>query len=200
MRSALRVLLWLTYPFLVLSSVLIGGTLFRTAFIADFTIENRTGQAITVTPVGTVGKEGKRAPLPTVMGASLSLPAIRAGGFPLAPGRSLALLYDMDDINFSEIVIEDGQGRRYQFIVNPEPTTNQYHAPRERQFVIGDLQRLGRVEPGVAEAAQQAQGIQWGALIMNALLIAPWLVYGALRFAIARRRPGANTPTGIQAG
>jgi len=34
---------------------------------------------------------------------------------------------------------------------------------------------------------------------MNLLLIAPWLAYGALRFAISRYRPRTDIPTGVEA-
>lgn len=139
MKLALRILLWLTYPFLALSMLLIAGMGFGAAFIADFIIENRTTQTVSVTPIGTVGKEGTKWPLPTMMFKFPPLSALRAGGFSLAPGESITVLYDMDDINFSEIVVEDGQSQQYQLVVNPNPTTNQYHAPRQRRFVIDDL-------------------------------------------------------------
>lgn len=194
MRLAFRILLWLTYPFLALSILLIAGMGFGVAFIADFTIENRTAQTISVTPVGTVGREGAKSPLPTVMFKSPPLSALRAGGFRLAPGKSVTVLYDWDDINFSEIVVEDGQGQQYQLVVNPMPTTNQYHAPRQRQFVIDDLTRLAQVDPDVSAAARRAQGYQSGAIYMNLLLIGPWLVYGVLRFAISRCHPRSDKP------
>ncbi|HPU33641.1 MAG TPA: hypothetical protein PK184_13175 [Phycisphaerae bacterium] len=167
--------------------------LFGIAFVADFTVENRTGHSICVTPVGTiglegrsVGKEGVKAPLPTVLFTLLPLPAGKAGGFRLAPGESVTILYDMDDINFSEIVVEDGQSRQYQLVVNPNPATNQYHAPRQRHFVIDDLTRLAQVAPDVSVAARRAQGYQSRALIMDALLIGPWLAYAGIRFGLAR--------------
>jgi hypothetical protein len=190
MRRLLRILLWLTYPFLVLSCILIGGTLFGIAFIADFKIENQTGQTLSVTPVGTVGKEGRRSPLPTIMSVALPLSALRAGGFRLAPGESLTVLYDMDDINFSEIVIENAQGQQFQLVVNPNPTTNQYHAPRQRYFPLNELGRLGPVDPRVAAAAKRARGLQSASIFMNLLLIGPWLAYGILRFAISHCTKG----------
>lgn len=199
MKLALRILLWVTYPFLGLSLLLIAGMGFGGAFVVSFTITNRTAQTIVVTPVGTFGPEGPRAPLPTVMFAFPALPALRAGGFRLAPDESVTIRYDMDDINFSEIVVEDVQGQHRQLVVNPHPTTNQYHAPRQRQFDITDLNSLDQVNPQVSAAARRAQGWQRASLVMNMLLIAPWLAYGLLRFAISRCRPRAHTPTGIQA-
>jgi len=44
MKRVLRVLLFLTYPFVVLSALILAGMGFGAAFIADFTVENRTGQ------------------------------------------------------------------------------------------------------------------------------------------------------------
>lgn len=190
MKLALRILLWVTYPFLVLSSLLMVGTLFTLAFVVSFSIENRTAQTIAVTPVGTAGEEGRKWPLPTVVSSILPLPAGRAGGFRLAPGESVTILYDMDDINFSEIVVEDQHGGRHQLVVDPQPTTNQYHAPSERRFVIDDLKSLSPVDPGVSVAAGRAQGHDRYAIILNVLLIAPWAAYAGLRLTLARLRTG----------
>ena len=73
-------------------------------------MENHTGQTLLITPVGTIG-DGYKAPLPTLMLAMPALPALRAGRYRLGPGESVTILYDMDDIHFSEIVIEDNRGR-----------------------------------------------------------------------------------------
>ncbi len=109
-------------------------------FYSDFTIENKTTGHITVTPVGTVGHEGHKALLPVK--ALFIFPAFQSGDFRLAPGESARIWYDMDDINFSEIVIDDGAGKHYQLVTDPSPTTNQYHGPLQRQIVIDDLSKL----------------------------------------------------------
>jgi hypothetical protein len=177
MRLALRILRWVTYPFLALSMLLFLGMGFAGVFITDFTIENRTGQTITVTPVGTVGERGWKRPLPTVLLPFPALATLRAGGYRLEDGQSIRSRYDMDAINCSEIVIEDSQGRQYQFITDPTPTQNQYHPPRQRQFTITDLTQLDRVEPQVARAAKTAQGPQSGAILLDLLMLAPWPAY-----------------------
>ncbi|GMU24605.1 MAG: hypothetical protein AMXMBFR13_46790 [Phycisphaerae bacterium] len=177
MRLALRILRWVTYPFLALSMLLFLGMGFAGVFITDFTVENRTGQTITVTPVGTAGEQGWKRPLPTVMLPFPALATLRAGGYPLENGQSVRIRYDMDDINFSEIVVEDAQGRQFQLITDPNPTQNQYHPPRQREFTISDLTQLDPVEPRVAQAAKAAQGPQSGAILLDLLMLAPWPAY-----------------------
>ncbi len=198
MRRLLRLLTYTTYPFLGLSLLLFLGMGFGAAFVADFTVENRTDTTVAVTPVGTVGA-GDRAPLPVkVLAFPLlpPLPALRAGGYRLAPGEAVTIRYDMDDINFSEIVVAAGPDRVLQLVTDPNPTTNQYHGPLQRHYVIDDLARLEPVPQPVREAAQAADG-QWVvAGVVYALLFGPWAVYALVTWLSRRldRRGGPNPP------
>lgn len=159
---------------------------FGAFFVTDFTVENQTGGSIVVTPVGTVGEEGRKRFLPVVIPVFLPLPALKAGGFRLAPDEAVTIHYDMDDINFSEIVVEDEQGRRFQLVTDPNPTTNQYHGPLQRRYIIDDLSRLDAVSPDVATAANTAHR-QWArAAIFLFLLLGPWLLYGVLTWSLRR--------------
>ncbi|GEM_PF-2615214 len=199
MRRLLRIAMWTTYPFLVLSVLLFFGMMFGATFVTGFTIENRSGQFISVTPIGCVGPSGERAALPIVMFSFVPLPALRAGGFPLADGETVTIRYDMDDINFSEIVVEDGRGQQFQLVTDPTPTANQYHSPQQRLFVIGRLKDLDPVAPEVAVAAKRAQGWHRGSILLNAILFAPWLFYVGLRWTLYRVVIG-NTAKGVSTG
>lgn len=192
MRRALRLLKFATYPFLGLSLLLFLGMGFGAAFVTDFAVENRTDTAVVVTPVGTVGA-GDRAPLPVKMLAFPPLPALRGGGYHLAPGESVTIQYDMDDINFSEIVVAAEPGRPLQLVTDPTPTANQYHGPLQRHYVIDDLARLEPATPPV-QAAAQAADRQWvEACVMGSLLFGPWLVY-ALVTRLSRRWERCRAP------
>lgn len=176
---------------MALSVLLLMGMGFGVAFVTDFTVENHTGGNIAVTPVGTIGKEGRKAPLPVKM--LLVLPAIHAGGFRLGPGEAITIRYDMDDINFSEIVVDDDKGQHLQLITDPNPTTKQYHRPLQRLYVIDDLAQLNVVTPAVARAAQASHG-QWSLAAWEmSILFGPWLIFSALKLALRRfeRRPVA---------
>lgn len=191
MLRVIRFLIIVTYPFLGLSLLLLMGQLFGQAFTATFTISNQTGQTLIVTPVGTVGAAGYRRPLPTVM-SMVPLPAPRAGGFRLEPQQSVAIYYDMDDINFSEIVVEDESGRLLQMIVDPNPTTNQYHGPTSARYAITNLADLSPAPPAIVQATLAANQ-RWKVLMIYLLFLAgPWCVYGALRLIRSKLEPKAS--------
>jgi hypothetical protein len=191
-RMVFRLLRYATYPFLGLSMLMFAGMTFGAAFVTDFTIENRTDTALIVTPVGTWGA-GNRAPLPVKMLAFPPLPALRGGGYRLVPGESVTVQYDMDDINFSEIVVQVEPGRTLQLVTDPTPTANQYHGPLQRHYVIDDLARL-EPTPAPVQAAAQLADRQWVVVcVMDSLLFGPWLAY-ALMTWLSRRWQRRQTP------
>jgi hypothetical protein len=180
-------MLYVTYPFLAISGLLFMGFAFGGAFIDSFTIENRTRSTITVTPIGTRGPEGRKGYLPVAIGwlPLPALPVLRAE-YRLEPGESVKVSYDMDDINFSEIVVNAGQGARLALVVDPDPITDQYHGPLQSTYVIDDLANLAAASPAVLAAADSAKR-QWVAcLVFNSILFGPWLAYAALKLALRR--------------
>lgn len=186
MKLFLRILQFIPYPFLALSVLLWMGTIFSVAFITDFTIENQTGETITVTPVGAVGQLGNRWPLPIVMFEFPSLPSLHRGGYRLEPNESVTVKYDMDDINFSELVIEDKQGRFLQMVIDPNPTINQYHGPLQREYVIGNLAQLPQATPAAIRAAGRAKQQHLGSIVLLSLMFGPWLVLGCVAWSRGR--------------
>lgn len=193
MRRLLRILKYATYPFLALSLLLLLGMAFGAAFVTDFTVENRTGDTIVVTPVGTVGPDGRRVPLPVKMLAWPSVSAFRSGGYRLAPGACVRIQYDMDDINFSEIVVAAAAEprRTLQLVTNPNPTTNQYRGPMQPCYVIDDLTGLEAAPPAM-QAAARAADRQWViAVVELSLVLGPWVAY-AIISRMARRGGGPS--------
>lgn len=186
MKLLVRILIYCTYPFLAISALCFAGMGFGMAFITSFTIHNKTDTSIYVTPVGTFGAEGRKAPLPVMQYKFLPLHAFQAGHFRLAPGDSITVSYDMDDINFSEIVVEDNHGSLYQLVTDPKPTENQYHGPLQRDYVIDDLSKLDPVKTDTQAAARSALGRWKLALYMYILLFGPWLIYLPLAYASQR--------------
>src|SRR5688572_1111628 len=87
-------------------------------FITDIHITNALGEAITVTPVGAVGREGHRAGLPIFRSRSPAIASDVHGGFVIQPGQTIEVLYDWDDINLSELVIEFADGTARQLVVD----------------------------------------------------------------------------------
>lgn len=162
MRRVLFILLILNGMLLPLSCVPVLFLLnvvnpMQMVFVTAFTVENRTAATIYVTPVGTVGPDGWRRPLPLAVWQAPWVPASQRGRIPIGSGETITLYYDWDDINFSELVVETEGGTLRQLIVNPNPTANQYTIPRVTDFVIDDVAQLGPVDLRVQEAYDAAQ-------------------------------------------
>jgi len=177
LKSLIRIALIATYPLLAVSVLAFGGLTFTVAFVAEFTVENKTDKPIAITPVGTIGKQGDRHPLPVCMWSFLPIWSAQRGGFDIPPGESIDIIYDMDDINFSEIVVHDQDGERGQLVVNSNPTNNQYHAPAQKRFVIDDLDSLAAIPEPVRKASRDAQvrtSVPW---IFLGVLFGPWIAF-----------------------
>ncbi|MEZ6035648.1 MAG: hypothetical protein R3C17_21325 [Planctomycetaceae bacterium] len=117
------------------------------AFLTSCSVTNRSDSAIVFTPVGTVGPEGTRCPLPLYQTFYPFFMKSRLGHFSVSPGSTYKFCYDMDDINFSEVVIKDGSGKVGQFVVNPTPTANQYIAPKVTHLTFNNTAQLSPVTP-----------------------------------------------------
>ncbi len=123
---------------------------FDAIFTTDFVVDNRTDEPIWVTLIGTVGKKGARRPLWMVGRRD-------RGDIPIDAGDSLRLHYDWDDINFSEVVVRDARGRRFQMIANPDPVGRQYVVAPVRHFVVSDLDTMVPMAPALEPAYRAAQ-------------------------------------------
>jgi len=188
MRRLLRWLLFLTYPFLICSGLMCGGLGFGIAFSDDFTVENRTGQTLLITPVAS-GEGGRRFPLPVTLAVFLPLRTPRCGGYRLPPGEALTLVYDSDDAIFSEIVAEDEQGHFYERTVGSRLTGARWQGPTQRHYVFEHLEELATPGPAVHKAVQQAQEVAYRILILPGLLVAPWLAHWGLSWLLERWTP-----------
>ena len=171
----LRVSLVIAYTFLGLSCLMFMGMSFGAAFLATFTVENGLEEPIYVTPVGTVGPNGARHPLPVSHYFVVAIPSTIRGGFELQPNETVSITYDMDDINFSEIVVEKVSGPIGQLIANPNPTSNQYHAPTTKHFVV-QQGSLVPVPASVLNAATRGRQRSHAAAVLLSLLVVPWPV------------------------
>jgi hypothetical protein len=114
------------------------------------------------------------------------LAAFRSGGYHLAPGQSVTIRYDMDDINFSEVALTTEPGSMLQLATDPTPTSNQYHGPLQEHYVIDDLARLEPATPPVQAAARAADRQRIVACVEISLLVGPWLVYALVAWASRR--------------
>jgi hypothetical protein len=141
------------YVFLLIGALLWLTVVLPAAFLTEFSVTNNTGETIWITPIGTVGSEGSRHLLPLYRQSFPFFLRSKVGHFPVAPGSTLYLTYDFDDINFSEVVIETEAGTTGQVVVNPNPTANQYTVPALTDIVVTDLDALSPVASNVLDAA-----------------------------------------------
>lgn len=115
------------------------------AFLTSCSVTNHSDSEIVFTPVGTVGPDGARCPLPLYQTFYPFLMKSRLGHFAVSPGGTYEFCYDMDDINFSEVVIKDGSGTVGQLVVNPVPTANQYIVPGVTHVTFNNSAQLSPV-------------------------------------------------------
>ncbi len=186
MKWLMMVFRWCLYGWAGLSGLLMVVTLHSLAFMVDLTIENQMNEILLVTPIGTVGKEGGRHLLPVSMTGSINFPARQSSRFRLVPGESVSISYDMDDINFSEIVVENQQGEARQLVVDPTPTQNQYHGPAQPSFSINDWNELELLSDAVKAVPLEPHPYQ---LVCRFLvfIVSPWILLGLLK-VISRRQ------------
>jgi hypothetical protein len=154
----------------------------QSAFVTSFTVANHLDTEICITPIGACGPQGRRATLPQYRSR---WPAVRAADetdLRIAPGRVRTVLYDWDDINFSEILVRTDEWRKV-LVVDPEPTQHRYHSPRVTHFAINASTMLAEPTAQVLEAARvSGEGRMW--FLMGVGVVGPMLFF----FAAGRYR------------
>jgi hypothetical protein len=161
----------------------------QVSFLTEFIVENRTGQDIEFTPIGTFGKDGNKSHLPVYKSLNRASIASKIGGYHLGPGESKTIVYDWDDINLSEIAIRTKDGRFYQLVVDSNPTDRQYHPPETNRFVITPVAELEDIAPNVFKATNSRRGI-WHYPMVKLLSIAlPFILW---RLILAYRKEKKN--------
>ena len=124
------------------------------AFLTDCSFTNKTEQVLWITPIGTVGVQGSRHLLPLYRTSFPFLMKSKLGFFRVPPGETFRFTYDMDDINFSELVVEDNSGQTRQIVANANPTAFQYIAPKETDYVLDDFDALQSAPDNIGKAAR----------------------------------------------
>jgi hypothetical protein len=182
-RKALLIAALASSPLLLLSLLAVVN-LFNPmvlAFQYEFEVANKSEEPIEITPIGTIGREGIKAILPQYLSRLPAWPALRQGAFALDPGSSVKVLYDWDDINFSEILIRTSSGAYRQLVVDPDPTESQYHPPVAERYVVPSLAQLPEAPRTVIEAAAVCPFDYWGwsllfSGVVPLLLLVAWRV------------------------
>ena len=106
------------------------------AFKTEFSVTNQSNERIAVTPVGAIGRDGHRSRLPLLADAPGYWFLPRNANLVIESGQTRRFVYDWDDIQFSELLIEAG-AQRYVLIVDSQPTVGQYRRPAQTSFTVG---------------------------------------------------------------
>ncbi|MBL7214131.1 MAG: hypothetical protein ISS71_00470 [Phycisphaerae bacterium] len=176
----------LTGPFVLLFCLLLLNSVnpMQWAFLTRFKVENRSGQDIRITPIGTRGDEGRKGRLPVYMIPLPALPSFRSGHYHLKNDQSITIWYDWDDVNFSEIAVRAKDGSYYEFIVDPNPLQNQYHPPTSKYFVIPNLKTLSIARPQIVDVVERPDrmGIYYVVLLAGIIIFWKfWREYKKIR-------------------
>lgn len=163
-------------------------------FVTPFHVTNASDEPIRVTPIGAYGAEPRRAPLPIYVSMYPAWPSGAVSRLTIAPGERRTILYNYDDYNLSELVIETDAGRSGVFIVNPEPAGHYYYPPDPNEFVIEDPGVLPTPSAEVQAAFNTAISttFTYGSWWWTAFLLVPWLTFTLLLVLWQRARRGAT--------
>ena len=82
-------------------------------FIDRIQVENASGQMVYVTPVGEL-ESGRKALLPLRRPIPMAYAVARRGDYEIKPGARIELMFDMDDVRFTELVIASSGNEPFQ--------------------------------------------------------------------------------------
>ncbi len=178
MSRSIRIMLVIIAIFLsplsLLTSVVVLGAVnpFGLIFLTSFTIDNNSGQNIWVSPIGAVGQNGDRHPLPFSYFKHFSVRSIKKTDFYIAKDTSRMFVYDWDDIQFSEILVRHEQGDICFIATDPNPTQNQYRNLKNKLFTIPSLSELPVASSNLKSALLKTH-MNWYSYILPVIGIIP---------------------------
>lgn len=149
-------------------------------FLVTFTVENQSGEPIHVTPIGAFDFSTARATLPITISKNFYLIGLSSREFTIPNGESVAITYDADDINFTELIVRTETGDTFSLTTNPN--SNNHLPPLAENFVIGPTSTLEKPTEEMLRAARDGRAFNWRLLLVILIgLINPFLFGRQLR-------------------
>jgi hypothetical protein len=145
------------------------------AFIVPFDVINESGEMLIVTPVGTFNDGGKSV-LPTYIRRFPAIPRLARQPYRIAPGETQRIFFDCDDINFSELAIQNASGEFRQLVTDPNPPTKDYYAPRKNLFTIPKWSELQPIDSSVLITVNRKRSFIHSWWTMGAFSIPPFIL------------------------
>ncbi len=156
------------------------------AFVTSFRVTNHSGKTLDVIPVGTFNS-GRKGVLPTFAWGFPAVPRLSRAPYQISHGDSRKILFDWDDINFSELVVRDESGEYRQFVTDPNPPTKDYYAPRQKHFTVPDFAELEPVDRAVLAAVNRKGNFLQSWWTILGLALPPFFLFG-VSLALCRER------------
>jgi hypothetical protein len=119
-------------------------------FTNEFKVVNASGQDLYVTPVGTRWK-GVRRLLTTYLSESVRVPSPRVGRYLVKSGASLTVIFDMEHIELTELLVSGRDGEMHEYRID-RPSTDKHLARVRNTFKIGSITRLPLANPATLTA------------------------------------------------
>ena len=151
-------------------------------FLVEFRVNNESDETVYITPVGTMRTlQKQRYVLSRASPRLPGTPALRQGDIRLAPGESVRIVYDDEDIAASEIAVRNAQGEYRQLVISgrQKRLTSDEGMP-ENVYTIRSFDRLSKIAPEVLAVAKEAGRSNRGVWVWMALLVVPGLIPIAL--------------------
>ncbi len=146
-------------------------------FITRFDIVNASGQPIWITPLGVPESGGPRQRLPQKMLPHLDIPALHDTDLLLPPNGTIAIYYDWDDINFTDILVRDAQGQDRVLVIDANPPTGKSFEPKSTRYSIPPLQQLSvATYPNVRQPRTRMWAVYGVATCSLIALLALWVI------------------------
>ena len=112
------------------------------SLLVHFEIQNDSGQAIEVMPIGLQG-DGTYGPLPRYEGMGfLPHKVSKSALIPLKISGAEKVTYDYDDISFRCFLITDGAGEIYLMNTDNAGSRESHYGPQQRVYIVPRLETL----------------------------------------------------------
>lgn len=158
----------------------------QTAFLTSITVVNQSGRTLDIVPAGTLN-DGTRASLPTYYSAFPAIPRLNASSYRVEDGAEQRILFDWDDINFSQFIVRDGTGAFRQWITDPDPPLKDYYAPKVKLHTIPAFNSLETPDPLILSETLRPRGLVRSWWTLTAMALPPFFLIGFVR-ALRRER------------
>ena len=156
------------------------------SFQTNFTVKNESGRTVFITPVGTADRDS-RIVLPITITQIPIIFAYNRGNFKLGPNKTRKIIYNWDDVTFTEIAIKDENDVWRQLSVVEEEEKVCCAPNKYKNYLVGDFDSLDPIDSKVRKAVSKDR-INSGVLFFYIMFTGPFLIYFGKKLRISNKR------------